>query len=208
MGITLNVRDAYQGPAPVAFADLADNFDRADGELKGSALTVGGKTWSTSVASGTPQPKVVGGVAKAVPDMTGNIAVVVNAGSMSYDLVARVAATAGANGGTGPVTELIANYASSTTYVSFRLRSVSDTVPRYVLTQRAGGGYVVLGYADRVPAAGDVMMLKVRGTEVEAYVNGDLITSASVAPAGTIIGMLFNSADTTTAFDDLCLYYR
>lgn len=208
MGITLNVRDAYSGPAPVAFSDIGDNFDRSNGPLKGSFTPAGGKMWNASVGDGAPQPIISGGRVKAQAGMSGNVPIVFNAGARDYDIVARLGAVS--SRAEGPVPEIIFNYASSGEYASVRLRSVSDPRPGFVLAHRpGGGGYTVVDFdLGRVPAGGDVIWVQVRGSSVTVRVNGEQLLSGDVAPAGSIVGMLFNSVDTDTSFEDYCVYFR
>lgn len=199
MGIKLNLPDPFTGAVPVHLSDLGDTFSRADGPLVGSSFESGAASWGTYLSgTGANGPQVVGGRVRAGSGQNDARGAVVPTGWPNRDIVVRVAAM-----GVGDLAVVVSADSSTvraTLSMSggvYSIRQVGGTTPGARLTTTVA------------PAAGDVILIEVRGATVDLYVNGTHAGTAAIdAPTLQHTGVITYPSDLVTALDYFLIYRR
>lgn len=200
MGIRLNLADPYEGAVPVHLSDLGDTFSRADGPVVGSALESGVATWGVYIgSSGNDGPAVNGGMIRAGTAQTAARGAAVPTGWPNRDIVARIGAL-----GAAKDLAIIINANSSTERANLTLSGGT-----YRISQQGGSNPGTRLSTSIVPAVGDVILLEVRGTTVDLYVNGAHAGTAAI-DANTLqhVGVITYPSDLVSGLEYLLIYRR
>lgn len=183
-------------------ADIADNFDRADGPLSGST-PIGAKPWQ-SVGNSTAVAGTVSGRLRATSG-TGNKMYYIDAGRSDYDMTYTIRDVR--NVSVVPSAVFAALDDQNHWSVAHR---ADVSVPEYKIFRRLSGSLFPVLSTGVVPAPGDRVIIRKRGIAVELLVNDVSIGSLNMTADSdrTRVGFNMSGDDQVSAFDDLQVYLR
>lgn len=154
-------------PANAAYS-ISDDFNRADAATLG-VTPVGAKTWNT-FSTGTPLVGIAGNCGFVNSSSQSNSYAYVVSASADIDVTATLAVI-----GSDPnYAGVIARVVDRENMVVLQYDASGPTATAYSVYKEIAGAYTLLGSTTGItPAAGDVLRLKVTGTNtVDCYVNG------------------------------------
>jgi hypothetical protein len=189
---------------------IADNFNRANASTLGSTST-GSRTWSVAGSgAGTPE----GGI-----DTNRAYTYATSAAATTYAYIATdsadidVSITLAVIGSDPIFAGLIARFVDADNMVLLQYDSATSGATAYSAYKKVGGSYTLLGSSTAItPTAGDVLRLKVTGTNtVDFYINGTHFgpfTATSISSSSVNAGFQSGSVlpgsvvQSTARFDD------